>query len=71
MSMTIAEEMLSKIEQALRDTPAGTVEVLVDGQKVKYSRSEALKEYAFWKKAVARESGRRPFSGSVNLGRAW
>ena len=63
--------MLAKIEQALRETPVGAVEIIIDGQKIKYSRLEAIREYKYWKRIAARNNGRRPVSGSIDLGRAW
>ena len=62
-----ASEMVSLIKAALRKAPIGVVTVIVDGQTVSYSRSQALEELKFWKNEAAQESGTRPRAMSIDL----
>ena len=62
-----AAEMVLKIKQALRDSPAGITLVNTDGQSVQYSRTQALEELKYWERRKANEAGTRPRAASINL----
>ena len=69
--MSLAQDMIRKIEQALADTPAGAVSITVDGQSVKIDREAAIRELRMWERRANREDGVRPQVGQINLGGAW
>lgn len=68
--MASAREMVDKLESALAEN-VGVVSVSVDGTSVRYDRAQAMEELKFWRRRLARESGRRPIVGQINLGGAW
>jgi len=47
------------------------VSVTIDGQTVRWDRAQALRELGYFRARAARESGRRPVSGQIDLGGAW
>lgn len=65
--MATAAEMVSAIKTALASTPATTVEIEIDGQRVKYDRKQALEEVRFWEREAAKEAGTRPRVASIKL----
>lgn len=67
MAVTAAE-MVEKIRDAIATHPIGIVSVVVDGQTVTYSRSQALEELRFWQREAATEAGTRRRVRSINLG---
>ncbi|MEM1213835.1 MAG: hypothetical protein AAGI68_16220 [Planctomycetota bacterium] len=65
--MSVATDMVSQIQTALASSPAGVVEVSVDGEVVKWNRSQAISELRFWEAKVARETSKRRIVRPVNL----
>ncbi len=63
-----AKQMVDAIKAALLAAPAGVVEVVVDGQTVRYDRGQAIEELRFWQREQAKEGGRRPRAANINLG---
>ncbi len=49
-------EMVSAIEIALAESPAGTVEAQFDSTRVKWDRRQALDELRYWRSRVAAEA---------------
>ena len=70
MSATTARDMVDQLEAGLA-TNAGVVQVTIDGTTVRWDRSQALRELDHWRRRLARERGRRPTVGQINLGSAW
>lgn len=62
---TFAEQMKSQYETLLSNA-AGLRSVNIDGQQVQYGELE--RQYEYWCKKVAREQGKRPVAGRINLG---
>lgn len=62
--------MITTIETALASN-AGVVEVLVDGQRVKWDRAQAVRELEYWRRRVQEEAGQRPRISTINLSNAW
>lgn len=60
-------EMVESIETALSTTPAGTVEVQVDGQRVKWDRGQALRELEYWRKRAAVADGKKKPYRTIDL----
>lgn len=56
--MATPAEMVTSIESALASSPAGTVEVQVDGQRVRWDRRQALDELEYWRRRNAIVTGR-------------
>jgi hypothetical protein len=69
MPTITAAQMVTLIMTALSDNPVGVVSVLVDGQTVQYSRSQALDELKFWQREAAKEAGTRPRVARIRLDR--
>ncbi len=63
---TTAVTMVATLEAALAKN-AGVVEVVVDGQKVRWDRAQALAELKYWRNRVARSTGRRPLFRGMDL----
>jgi hypothetical protein len=64
MADTFAQQMLRKVKCVL-DENVGVAEVQVNGTKVRYD--DLLKQYEYWKREVALESGGRRRVRSINL----
>ncbi len=62
---TFYEQMLAKYQAALLAAAPGVQSVSVDGTSVSYS--DAKKEFEFWEKKVAIESGTRPRITSIDM----
>lgn len=67
---TTATEMVKLLKQALASN-VGVAEVVVDGQKVRYDRQQAMDELAFWERKAATESGTRSRFRGFNLNSGW
>jgi hypothetical protein len=63
--MTFEEEMIEKIEQALRDNPLGE-SVTIDGTTVKFA--DAIERLNYFRREVAKANGSKPKAASINLG---
>lgn len=62
--------MVDALETALASN-VGVAEIVVDGEKVRYDRAQAMAELRYWKRQVARSNGRRPVVGQIRLDSAW
>ena len=65
--MASIDDRIDALETAL-ESNQNVKEIVVDGLKVAYDRSEAIKELAYLRRRRARQQGSRPASASVNLG---
>lgn len=62
-----AAAMIEALETALT-TSVGVLSITVDNQTVRYaSRAEMVAELRMWSRKLARQEGRRPTSGTINL----
>lgn len=65
-----ASKMIEALETALT-TNVGVLSITVDGQQIRYaSRKEMVDELKMWSRKLARQEGRRPISGTIDLGGA-
>lgn len=62
---TFAERQVELLETIIEEN-AGLTSVAVNGTNVTYA--DLLKQYDYWKKKVARESGANPRVKRMNLG---
>jgi hypothetical protein len=68
--MATAKQMVDILEKALASN-VGIDSVTVDGQTIRFNRSQALTELDYWKRQAAKEAGKRnPFRG-VDIGSAF
>jgi len=68
--MATAIEMVQALEQALSKN-VGVAEVIVDGQKVRYDRAQAMQELDYWRQRAAKQNGKRPRFRGIDVGTAW
>jgi hypothetical protein len=67
---TTAETMVLALEEFLSSN-VGVDSVTVDGQSVKYNRSQAMTELKYWRSVVAKEGGKKKIVQQLNLGNVW
>lgn len=65
-----AQTMVDKLEQFLSSN-IGVDTINVDGQQVRFNRSQAMKELNYWKSVAAKEQHKRSLFRGFNLGTAW
>jgi hypothetical protein len=65
--MASIDDRISALETALESNP-GVKEIVIDGMKAAYDRTEAVTELANLRRRRARQQGRRPISATINLG---
>lgn len=68
--MPTAKQMVDLLEAALSKN-AAVAEVVVDGQRVKFDRAQALLELDYWKRQAAKTAGTKPLFRGFDLGSAW
>jgi archaellin len=64
---TTAETMVTSLETFLASN-VGVTSLNIDGVSVSYSRAQAMRELAYWKSRVTRETGARPRVATFDLG---
>lgn len=64
------EAMITALEAFLLSN-VGVGEIVVDGQKIRYERSNALTELKYWRGELAKVTGKRRVFNPINLGGSW
>jgi len=62
--------MISALETFLASN-MGVDQVTVDGQSIKYNRSQAMTELTYWRQQAAKEGNAKPLVRPISLNNTW